>query len=297
MTKASSVGFEGAMTALVTPMHGDEIDFDAFGALIEEQIAAGIDALVAVGTTGESATLNVREHVSVIEFVVKTSDKRVPVIAGAGGNSTAEALELTRGSAEVGADGLLHVTPYYNKPTQEGLYRHFAAIAEVTELPIMLYNVPGRTACDMQPETVARLAAIDNIVAIKEATGDPVRATNIIEQCGDSIAVLSGDDFSAYTLYAVGGRGVVSVVSNVIPGVMAEMWDAAKANKWDRARELHYRIQPLTRLLFVESNPGPVKAALALLGKMKPDIRLPLCECSDGLKERLRGQLQAEGLL
>ncbi len=288
---------EGAMTALVTPMREGGVDFDALGALVEDQITAGIDGLVAVGTTGESATLTVEEHIEVIKFTVKAANKRVPVIAGAGGNATAEALELSKTSAELGADGLLHVTPYYNKPTQEGLYRHFAAIAQHTDLPIILYNVPGRTSCDLLPETVARLAELDNVVAIKEATGSLVRATRIIELCGDSIAVLSGDDFTTFGLYAVGGRGVISVISNVLPGAMAEMWDAAVAGSWQRSRELHYRIQPLLRLLFVESNPIPVKAAMAMLGKIQPEIRLPLCPCSESLEQELRAQLEKEGLL
>ncbi|MCG8421746.1 MAG: 4-hydroxy-tetrahydrodipicolinate synthase [Proteobacteria bacterium] len=288
---------EGVMTALVTPMRNGDVDFDALGNLIEDQIAAGIDGLVAVGTTGESATLDMREHKQVIQHFVEVAKKRVPVIAGAGGNSTIEALELSLASAEAGADGLLQVTPYYNKPTQEGLYQHFATIANETELPVVLYNVPGRTSCDLLPETVARLAEIDNIVAIKEATGDVIRATRIVELCGDSITLLSGDDFTAFALYAVGGRGVISVVSNLIPGIMAKMWRAARDGAWDRARELHFHIQPLTRLLFVESSPIPVKAALALLGKIQPDIRLPLCPCSDQLKEALRRQLADQGLL
>ncbi len=297
--------FEGAMTALVTPMRGSaerseakcEVDFEAIDRLVEEQIAAGIDGIVAVGTTGESATLAVSEHVAVIRRVVEAARGRVPVIAGAGGNATAEALALTRASEEAGAEGLLQVVPYYNKPTQEGLYHHFEAIASSTKLPIILYNVPGRTACDMQPETVARLAAIDNVVAIKEATGSVVRATEIIEQCGDKITVLSGDDFSSYPLYSVGSRGVISVVSNVMPAAMADMWDAVEAGNWEQARALHYRIQPLTRLLFAESNPVPAKAALALMGKIGPAVRLPLAPCSAALRERLRVQLSAEGLL
>ncbi|WP_428267346.1 4-hydroxy-tetrahydrodipicolinate synthase [Haliangium sp.] len=287
--------FEGAMTALVTPMRGTEVDFEAIDRLVDEQIAAGIDGIIAVGTTGESATLAVAEHVQVIRRVVAAARGRVPVIAGAGGNATAEALALTRASEEAGAGGLLQVTPYYNKPTQEGLYRHFEAIARSTRLPIVLYNVPGRTSCDLLPETVARLAEIDNVVAIKEATGSVVRATNILELC--DITVLSGDDFTAFPLYAVGSRGVISVVSNVMPGVMAEMWDAVVAEDWDRARRLHYRIQPLTRLLFAESNPVPAKAALALMGKIAPDARLPLAPCTERLRNQLKSQLEAEGLL
>jgi 4-hydroxy-tetrahydrodipicolinate synthase len=290
---------EGAMTALVTPMKmtGAAVDLDALTGLVEEQIAAGIDALVAVGTTGESATLDVNEHMAVVRHVVRVTAGRVPVIAGAGASATAQALHLCRASEEAGADALLQVTPYYNKPTQDGLYRHFASIAAATRLPIVLYNVPGRTASDLMPETVARLAEFDNIVAIKEATGSMVRATQIIELCGDRITVLSGDDFTTFPLYAVGARGVISVVSNVLPGAMAAMWDAAVAGDWDQARAIHYRIQPLTRLLFVESNPIPVKAALAMLGKIQPELRPPLYACSDALAARLREQLHAEGLL
>lgn len=288
---------EGAMTALVTPMRGEHVDFEALDALVEEQIAAGIDGLVAVGTTGESATLDTDEHIQVIRRVVQATRGRVPVIAGAGGNATAEALALTRASEEAGADALLQVTPYYNKPTQEGLYRHFATIARATRLPIVLYNVPGRTSCDLLPETVARLVELDNVVAIKEATGSAVRATNIIELCGGRVTVLSGDDFTSFPLYAVGARGVISVVSNVMPRSMAEMWDAVVDGDWERARALHYGIQPMTRLLFAESNPVPAKAALALLGKMQPDARLPLAPCSDELRERLRARLVLEGML
>ena len=288
---------EGAMTALVTPMRDEHVDFDALGHLVEAQIDAGIDGLIAVGTTGESATLDVAEHTQVIRHVVEAARGRVPVIAGAGANATAEAIALTRASEAAGADALLQVTPYYNKPTQEGLYRHYAAIARSTRLPIVVYNVPGRTACDLLPETMARLMEFDQIVAIKEATGSVVRATNIIELCGSRIIVLSGDDFTTYPLYTVGARGVISVVSNVMPAAMAEMWDAAKAGDWERARALHYRIQPMTRLLFAESNPTPAKAALALLGTMEPDVRLPLAPCSDALRDALRAQLVTEGML
>jgi len=288
---------EGAMTALVTPMRGEHVDYDALTNLIEEQIAAGIDGLVAVGTTGESATLDVPEHMQVVRHVVGVTRGRVPVIAGAGGNATAEAIALTRASEEAGADALLQVTPYYNRPTQEGLYRHYAAIASSTRLPIVVYNVPGRTACDLLPETMARLTGFENIVAIKEATASVVRATNIIELCGDRVTVLSGDDFTTFPLYGVGARGVISVVSNVMPRAMADMWDAASAGDWARARALHYRIQPMTRLLFAESNPVPAKAVLALLGKMQPDVRLPLAPCSEELREKLRAQLVAEDML
>jgi 4-hydroxy-tetrahydrodipicolinate synthase len=239
----------------------------------------------------------VAEHLQVIRHAVAAVAGRIPVIAGAGGNATAEALHLSRASEEAGADGLLQVTPYYNKPTQDGLFRHFAAIAEVTGLPVVLYNVPGRTSCDLLPETVARLCEIKNIVAIKEATGNAVRATRIIELCGERLGVLSGDDATAFPLYAVGARGVISVVSNVVPKLMADMWDAAAAGDWKAAQRLHYRVQPLIRLLFEESNPIPVKAALAMMGKIQPEIRAPLYPCSAELGDKLRRELATEGLL
>lgn len=291
------MALEGAMTALVTPMRDGNLDFDALEALIEQQIAAGIHGLVAVGTTGESATLTVEEHVRVVEFVVERTQKRVPVVAGAGANSTAEAIEMSSLTADVGADALLHVVPYYNKPNQAGMYAHFEAIARATDLPVILYNVPGRTACDLLPETVARLATIDNIVAIKEATGDVHRAAQIIAACGDDLIVLSGDDFTTFPVYALGGRGVISVVSNVMPRQMAEMWNAACEGDLERARELHYEILPLTQLLFAEPNPIPVKEALAMIGLIQPDLRLPLVRCSEGLQARLRACLTDEGML
>jgi 4-hydroxy-tetrahydrodipicolinate synthase len=285
------------MTALATPMRDGGVDFDALGTLIENQIAAGIEALVAVGTTGESATLTPREHISVVEHTVKIANKRVPVIAGAGANSTDEAVDLSKASADAGAQALLHVTPYYNKPTQEGLYRHFEKIAEATALPIILYNVPGRTCCDMLPETVDRLADIDTIAAIKEATGDMRRAGQIIARVGDRISVLSGDDFSAFSLMAMGGKGVISVVSNVLPDRVARMCAAAAAGDWDTARRMHFATMPLAELLFVESNPIPVKATLELLGVFGPEIRLPLVPCSPQLRDRIQTQLESEGLL
>lgn len=288
---------EGAMTAIVTPMRDGNVDYDAFATILDEQVKAGIDGIVAVGTTGESATLSVPEHIDVIKFAVKQVDGRVPVIAGAGGNSTREAIELTRASADAGADATLQVVPYYNKPTQEGLYRHFEAIARAAPLDVVLYNVPGRTSCDMVPDTVARLAELDNVVAIKEATGNMYRAAQVIERCGDKLAVLSGDDFTAFPLYSLGGRGVISVVSNAMPAVMADMWDAADAGDWSRARELHYRQLALTELLYIEANPIPIKECLVLMGKIGPELRLPMVRCSDGLRERLRAVLAQQGLL
>jgi len=287
---------EGVMTALVTPMRGGEVDYDALGARVDAQLDAGIDGLVPVGTTGESATLAVNEHIDVVRYVVGRVKGRVPVIAGAGANATAEAIELSQAAEEVGADGLLHVTPYYNKPSQEGLYQHFAAVAAATKLPIVLYNVPGRTSCDLLADTVIRLSAIDNIVAIKEASANMYRAAQILSRCGSDFSVLSGDDFTAYTLYALGGHGVISVVSNVMPRTMAEMWDAAVAGDWARARARHYEQLPLTELLFAEPSPAPVKEAMALLGWIQPDLRLPLVRCSEELQGRLRALLAEKGL-
>lgn len=289
--------FQGCLTALVTPFRDGAVDYDALTRLVDWQIESGIDGLVAVGTTGESATLDLDEHVAVIAHVVKTARGRVPVIAGAGANATSEALELSKRSEDVGADALLHVTPYYNKPTQEGLFRHFEAIAKSSQLPIILYNVPGRTACDLLPETVERLADVERVVAIKEATGSMARAADVLARVGQRLTVLSGDDATAFPLYALGGHGVISVVSNVLPREMAEMWDAAVAGDWQRARELHFDVRALDRLLFAESNPIPAKAALALLGRMSGELRLPLTPASPGLVEQLRKLLHGRGLL
>jgi 4-hydroxy-tetrahydrodipicolinate synthase len=288
---------EGCLTALVTPFRGGKVDFDGLAKLVDWQIDNGVDGIVAVGTTGESATLDVDEHVAVIAAIVKASRGRVPVVAGAGGNATSEALALTRASEEAGADALLHVTPYYNRPNQEGLYRHFEALAKATKLPIILYNVPTRTACDMLTETVVRLVAFDNIVGIKDATGNLVRGSELVAKVGDRITVLSGDDGTAFPLYAVGARGVISVVSNVAPREMADMWDAVKAGEWDRAKKIHYKLRVLNQLLFAEPSPAPTKAALQLLGRCTTDVRLPLVPATPPLVEQLRVEMRAQGLL
>ena len=288
---------EGAMTALVTPMRDGEIDTRALAALAEEQIAAGIDGLVAAGTTGESATLSHDEYATVVSTVVEAAHGRVPVIAGAGANATDKAIALSRLVADAGADALLHVTPYYNKPSQEGLYWHFGAIADAIDLPIVLYNVPGRTGCDLGVDTVVKLAKFDNVVAIKEATGSTTRASEILARTDGAITVLSGDDFTAFPLYAVGARGVISVTSNVVPDRVAAMWDAVAGGDWQRARALHYELLPLTTALFLEPNPIPAKAAMALLGKMGPEIRSPLNQAPAELVDRLAAVLNEMGLL
>ncbi|HZL18729.1 MAG TPA: 4-hydroxy-tetrahydrodipicolinate synthase [Polyangia bacterium] len=289
--------FTGAITALVTPFRGDAVDEESLRRLVEEQIAGGIDGLVPVGTTGESPTLNNEEHLRVIRIVVEAVNKRVPVIAGTGSNSTRETIEMSEAARGVGADGLLLVTPYYNRPGQEHLYRHFKAVVEAVPLPSILYNVPGRTACDLLPETIARLAELRPIVGVKEATGSALRASQVISRVGDRLAVLSGDDATTFPLFALGGRGVISVVSNVAPALMSAMWDAAAAGDWKKARELHYRLLPLGEGLFVEANPIPVKAALAMMGRMADEIRPPLYPLAAQYREPLRAQLRELGLL
>lgn len=288
---------EGCLTALVTPFRDAKVDFEGLAKLVDWQIEQGVDGIVAVGTTGESATLDVEEHIAVIAATVKAARGRVPVIAGAGGNATGEALELTRAAEAAGANALLHVTPYYNRPSQEGLFRHFEAIARATKLPIILYNVPSRTACDLLTETVARLADFDNIVGIKDATGNLVRGGELIARIGDRMTVLSGDDGTAFPLYAIGARGVISVVSNVAPRAMSDMWDAVKAGDWVRGRQRHYELRVLSQMLFAEPSPAPTKAALAQLGRCSVDVRLPLVTATAGLVEQLRGEMRAQGLL
>jgi len=282
---------EGCITALVTPMKGGKVDFGALEALVDWQITEGVDGIVAVGTTGESATLDVDEHVEVIAATVKAAAGRVPVIAGAGGNATSEALALTRASERAGADALLHVTPYYNRPSQEGLFRHYEAIAKATRLPIVLYNVPTRTACDLATDTVVKLCEFDNIVAIKDATGNLVRGSDLVARVGHRMAVLSGDDGTAFPLYACGGRGVISVVSNVAPRAMSDMWDAVVEGDWARARARHFELRVLIQMLFAEPSPAPTKAALAAMGRCTDEIRLPLVEASAKLFDELRMEL------
>jgi 4-hydroxy-tetrahydrodipicolinate synthase len=289
--------FSGSMTALITPFRSGEFDEAAFRDLIEWQIASGTDGLVPCGTTGESATLSHEEHDRVVEVCIDAAAGRVPVIAGAGSNSTREALRLTRHAKEAGADGALLITPYYNKPTQEGLYRHYSTIAGEVDIPLVMYNVPSRTGTNLLPETVARLAKLPGIVAVKEATADLKQISSIIQLCGDGIAVLSGDDFTVLPLLEVGGKGVISVVSNVAPADMAGLIDAFAAGDHDRARSLHYRLLPLSEAMFLETNPIPVKTALAMMGKVDPELRLPLSPMSEGARKRLEQTLTEGGLL
>lgn len=288
----------GSLVALVTPMHTDEsVDWERLDALVEWHIESGTHGIVPVGTTGESATVTVAEHCDIIERVVKRVAGRIPVIAGTGANCTREAIELTGAAKEAGADACLSVTPYYNKPSQEGLYRHYRKIAESVDFPMVLYNVPGRTSCDMLPETVARLADIDNIVAIKEATGDIFRTTKILELCGPKMVVYSGDDATAVELMLNGAKGTISVTANVAPAQMAAVCDAAVAGNADKALELNKPLEALHRDLFLEANPIPVKFALLAMQKIGPGIRLPLTELSSEYHGPVKAALRQVGLI
>ncbi len=289
--------FEGSMVALVTPMREDgSIDIPALRRLIDFHIENGTNAIIAVGTTGESATVDVDEHCQIIKETVKHINGRLPVIAGTGANSTAEAIELTRYAHEARADACLLVTPYYNKPTQEGLYRHYKAVAEAVPIPQILYNVPGRTACDMLPETVIRLAPIGNIVGIKEATGKIDRVKQITEACGDTMEVYSGDDPTALDLILAGGRGVISVTANVAPKQMSELCAAALNGDEAAARAIDKRLMDLHKKLFVESNPIPVKWALQEMGLIAGGIRLPLTPLASEYHEVVRQALRDAGV-
>ena len=288
----------GSIVALVTPMHEDtlEIDWPALDRLVEWHIEQGTDAIVAVGTTGESATLDVEEHSAVIGRVVDKSNGRIPVIAGTGANCTREAIELTRAAQKLGADACLLVTPYYNKPTQEGLYLHYKAIAEAVDIAQILYNVPGRTACDMQPETVVRLSAVDNIVGVKEATGDLERAALIIDKTPDDFAVYSGDDHSARELMLLGGQGDISVTANVAPKLMAQLCAAALQGNRDEALALDQKLLPLHNAMFVESNPIPAKWALSKMGLIDQAIRLPMTQLSKKNQVEVDAAIESLGL-
>ena len=290
--------FRGSMVALVTPMHPDgSIDFDSLARLVDFHVENGTSAIVSVGTTGESATLDEVEHCEAIRRTVEMADQRIPVIAGTGANSTTEAITLTRCAMQAGADACLLVTPYYNKPTQEGLYQHHKTIAEAVPIPQILYNVPGRTACDMLPATVGRLAKVSNIIGIKEATGDLSRVAAIRELCGDNFDLYSGDDATGTEFMLQGGDGVISVTNNVAPRAMADMCAAALAGDRERALELNRPLQGLHEKLFVESNPIPVKWALYEMGMIPAGIRLPLTFLSEQYHEDVRAAMREAGVI
>ncbi|MDY0383353.1 4-hydroxy-tetrahydrodipicolinate synthase [Trichlorobacter sp.] len=279
--------FKGSIVAIVTPFSNGAVDEEKLRELVEFQIEDGTDAIVPCGTTGESSTLDYEEHDRVIQIVVEQVKKRVPVIAGTGSNSTREAIEMTEHAKQLGADGCLLVTPYYNKPTQEGLYLHYKAVAEAVAIPQILYNVPGRTGVNLLPETVARLSAIKNIVAIKEATGSLQQASEILALCGDQIDVLSGDDFITFPMMACGAKGVISVLANIMPKAVGDLTDAYFAGDLATARQLHLDTLKISNAMFIESNPVPVKTALGLMGKCSDEVRLPLAPMSEANKNKL----------
>ena len=289
--------FTGSLVALVTPFDNGQVDYDSLGKLIEFHIDSGTNGLVPCGTTGESPTLSTQEHKDVIKFVVDKSAGRLPVIAGTGSNSTEEAIDLTRYAKEVGASATLQVSPYYNKPSQEGLYQHFAAIANAVDLPIVLYNIPGRCVVNMEPATIIRLAEIDNIVAIKEATGKMDQASSIsVSGCG--LTILSGDDSLTLPLGSVGGQGVVSVVANIVPVDVRKLTDAILAGEFVEARKLHDKLYGLgSALLSLSTNPVPIKAAMAMLGMCSEELRLPMVPLDDAARVKLKTILTNYGLL
>jgi 4-hydroxy-tetrahydrodipicolinate synthase len=301
MTKLAK-NIQGSLVAIVTPMHADgSLDMAGLRQLIDWHIQEGTDGIVIVGTTGESPTVSVEEHCELIRVTVEHTKGRIPIIAGTGGNSTAEAIELTEYAKKVGADASLQVVPYYNKPTQEGMYQHFKTIAEKVDLPVILYNVPGRTVADMSNETVIRLAQVPGVIGIKDATGNLERGTQLIaglRATGQSqFAVYSGDDPTALLLMFMGGQGNISVTANVAPKLMHELCVAAMAGDVARAREIQYRLLPVHKAMFMEANPIPVKWALHAMGKMGPGIRLPLTTLTEPVQVQVRAALKTAGLL
>ena len=293
-----SFAFQGSLVAMVTPFRNGKVDEAKLRELVAFHVKNGTDALVPCGTTGESPTLSHDEHRRVVEIVIETAAGRIPVVAGTGSNSTAEAIGLTTHAAKAGAQGALVVNPYYNKPTQEGLYRHFRAVAESAPIKILVYNIQGRTAVNIETPTMERLVRdCPNIVGVKEASGSLDQMSQVIAACGPDFAVISGDDNITLPLLAIGGAGVISVIANIVPRETADMVHAALDGDWKRARDLHYRLFPLARAAFLETNPIPIKEAMAMAGMLEPEFRLPMCRMSDANRERLRAILTPYGLL
>ena len=289
--------FEGSFVAIVTPFKNGKVDSVALKNLIEFHIENGTNGIVPCGTTGESATLNHAEHEEVIQITVDTCKGRIPVLAGTGSNATQEAVELTQKAQKIGADGALLITPYYNKPTQEGLYQHFSVVAKEANLPIVLYNVPGRTSVNMVSETVVRLSQIKNIVGIKEASGSLVQVSEIIASCDSNFSVISGEDALTWPMLAIGGKGVISVTANLVPDKFSKLCQAAKQGDVENAKAIHYELMKLNDIMFVETNPIPVKAALALMGWIENEFRAPLCPPAKEHLSQLRTTLNDYGLL
>src|ERR671919_21762 len=289
--------FAGSMVALVTPFRDGKVDWQSLEALLDFHITNGTNGIVPCGTTGESATLTPQEHDEVIKAVVKGVNKRVPVIAGTGSNSTDEGVRLTRAAEKSGADGALMISPYYNRPTQEGIYQHYKKVADSVGIPVIVYNIPGRTGSKIEPETLARLSEISNLAGVKEATGSVDQAIDVIRLCGDRLAVYSGEDSLIFSLMALGGRGVISTVANVAPKETAQLADACLNGNWEQGRELQFKLMPLIRSLFIETNPIPAKTALSLMGKCTGDLRLPLTPMAEGNLKKLREVMTDFGLL
>ncbi|MDT7043014.1 4-hydroxy-tetrahydrodipicolinate synthase [Candidatus Nitronereus thalassa] len=289
--------FSGSLVAIVTPFKNGKFDEQSYAELIEWQIANGTHGIVPCGTTGESATLTHQEHERVVAFTIEVVNRRVSVIAGTGSNATDEAITFTKHAKEAGADAALLITPYYNKPTQEGLYRHYAAVAKAVDLPLILYNIQGRTCVNMMPETIARTAKLANVVGIKEGSGSLGQVSEIIQQCGEKFTVLAGDDALTLPMMALGAKGVITVTANVSPKNMANLVNAAQAGNFALARTYHFKLAPLFSALFYETNPIPVKEALAMMNKIAPDIRLPLTPLSADNQERLRQVMKDSGLI
>ena len=288
--------FTGSMVALVTPFKDGKVDRQSLEELIDFHIQSGTHGIVPCGTTGESATLSHEEHDAVVKTVVKTVNKRVPVIAGTGSNSTAEAVRLTREAEKSGADGALMISPYYNRPTQEGIYQHYRKVASEVGIPIIVYNIPGRTGSKIEPETLARMAEVKNIAGVKEATGSVDQAIDVMRLCGDRLAVYSGEDSLIFSLMALGGKGVISTVANVAPRQTAQLAEACLNGDWEKGRGLQFKLMPLIRSLFIETNPIPVKTALSLMGKCTAELRLPLTAMTEGNLQKLNQAMTEFGL-
>ena len=287
----------GSMVALVTPFKDGSVDWASLEGLVDFHIKNGTHGIVPCGTTGESATVNHKEHHEIVKAVVKAVKKRVPVIAGTGSNSTGEAIELTRAAEADGADGALLISPYYNRPTQEGIYQHYKKVAAAVGIPLIVYNIPARTGSKIEPETLARLSEIKNIAGVKEATGSVDQAIDVIRLCGERLTVYSGEDSLTYSLMALGGKGVISTVANITPKEMSELTQACLQGNWAKGRELQFRLIPLIRAVFIETNPIPIKTALSIMGKCRGDLRLPLTPMAEGNLKKLRQAMTDFGLI
>jgi len=297
MARKQKTVFEGSMVALITPFRKGKVDEKALRRMVQFQIKNGTDALVPCGTTGESSTLSHPEHRRVIELVIEAAEGKVPIIAGTGSNSTEEAISLTKHAQKYGADAALLITPYYNRPTQEGLFRHFQAVAKAVDLPIVVYNVPSRTGVNLEPATMARLSKIPNVVALKDAASNLRQTADTIEMCEGRISLLSGDDFLLLPMLAIGARGGIAVIANVVPDLMAELWDAWLAGNWERTKAIHYRIHPLNRCMYLETNPIPVKWAAHKMGLCSREIRLPLTPLAQKFQPQLEQEMSNLGLI